>query len=216
MRCDTPGMDPLPPAGWYDDGATPGVLRWFDGSAWTEYTVPVAGPGLTSAPRVSAPAETATPGPAEAPPPTRAPAEAPASVFGHLPAVRVGQSLNLADHVAESDAYRRNRLDEAHALRRRAITLFGSAITVLLVAGAIGIAMHGADTIWYVGVVGAVVLCVRAWRDYTNATYRGAPVLTASAWVVAVIALVVALAVLVAGPVAAITSLAHLVDKVGR
>jgi len=31
---------PLPTAGWYADGVTPGVLRWFDGTAWTEQTMP--------------------------------------------------------------------------------------------------------------------------------------------------------------------------------
>ena len=27
--------------GWYDDGVTPGVERWFDGAAWSEHTRPV-------------------------------------------------------------------------------------------------------------------------------------------------------------------------------
>lgn len=186
-------MSSSPAAGWYDDGATPGVLRWFDGASWTEHTKP-------SLPQAPVPV----------------PPQAPASTFGSLPVGRLGQSLNLADRVVEGEDYQRNRLDDAIRLRRRGFTMFGSALVVLLVTGAIGIAMHGADMIWYAGAAGALFLCVRAWRDYQNATFRGAPELTTTAWVLAGVALVVALAVLVVGPVVAINSLAHLGDTVGR
>ncbi|MGQ4617014.1 DUF2510 domain-containing protein [Nocardia sp. R7R-8] len=32
-----------PPAGWYPDSA--GMMRWFDGSRWTEFTQPPPGSG---------------------------------------------------------------------------------------------------------------------------------------------------------------------------
>ena len=53
-----------------------------------------------------------------------------------------------------------------------------------------------------------------AWRDYQNATFRGAPELTTTAWALAGAALVVALVVLLVGPVVAINSLAHIGDTV--
>ena len=179
------------PAGWYDDGATAGVLRWFDGSAWTEHTTPTAVP-------VQVPV----------------PVAATASTFGSVPAGRLGQSLNLADRVTEGAEYRRNRLDDALRLRRRGALLFGGALVALLVAGTVGIAMGGTDTIWFVGTAGAGFLCVRAWRDYQNATFRGAPALTTAAWVGVGTALVVALAVLAIGPVLALTAVSHLGDTV--
>lgn len=44
-----------PAPGWYDDGSTPDVQRWFDGTAWTEHTRPLpesALPAPRSATRV--------------------------------------------------------------------------------------------------------------------------------------------------------------------
>lgn len=61
--------------GWYDDRYTPGVVRWFDGQAWTEHTRPVAAP--------------APPVPAAAVPSHRLGGDAyPTSRFGSLPATQ--------------------------------------------------------------------------------------------------------------------------------
>ncbi|HYQ76460.1 DUF2510 domain-containing protein [Cellulomonas sp.] len=53
---------PLPPAGWYPDGVTPAVLRWFDGAAWTEHTAP--DPAAQAAAPAPAPVPAASPLPA--------------------------------------------------------------------------------------------------------------------------------------------------------
>lgn len=68
-----------PPAAWYPDPHLPGVLRWWDGRAWTQHTYvsapvappqPVAGSLLsepTAAPRVREPVPSTTSGSASWP-----------------------------------------------------------------------------------------------------------------------------------------------------
>ena len=41
---------PTYPPGWYDDGVTAGVVRWFDGSAWTEHVRPTMPPASAGTP----------------------------------------------------------------------------------------------------------------------------------------------------------------------
>jgi hypothetical protein len=43
-------LSTAPPPGWYADGCTPYVLRWFDGTRWTEHVTPVGGPPAPPAP----------------------------------------------------------------------------------------------------------------------------------------------------------------------
>lgn len=54
-----------PPPGWYDDGVTADLQRWFDGTDWTEHTRPLPESALRPAPstaRTTGPAHATTGG----------------------------------------------------------------------------------------------------------------------------------------------------------
>ena len=213
-------MNAFPPAGWYPDGSTVGELRWFDGSSWSEHTRP--DPAQAPVAVASLPVGSGSSSAGFAPPNTNSTPSSfgsPQSSFGSTPAfgstvpVRLGQAGNLADQITQDAGYQKNRLDDALRLRRRGLGMFVGALAVLVVTGALGIAMGGPGTIWYVGVASSIFLIVRAWRDYQNARFRGAPPLGTFGWVLVATGLALAVGVFVAGPVLVANEISQLVDE---
>lgn len=185
---------PLPAAGWYADGVTAGVLRWFDGTAWTEQTIPDP----------AAPVLVVDPWPIE-------PATTERRVGSTIPA-RIGEGLSPEDRMARDAAIARHRVGEACRVRRGAIGYFCSGVVVLALTGAVSLAVGGPGDLWYLGAAGGGFCVWRSVRDYQRAVFRGAPRLSRAGWALAGLALAGALVLFASVPVHAVHQVSHVLD----
>lgn len=186
-------MSTNPPAGWYPDGVTPGVVRWFDGVGWTDSTTPVA---------------------AVVPQPRPAPVPASTSVVAGAtflpdppPGAGVATMPPRAAGVAHADPLLgRDTLGDAAAEKRRAARLYWWGLLPLLAAGALAIAIDRVDLFWIGAFVLSCFIVGRAWRDHGRTIRRGARATSVGGWVLATLGLLVAVGVWAAGLVAAYSS----------
>jgi len=198
------------PAGWYDDGSTPGVVRWYDGTAWTEHVRPLDGPpaapstavaaGRTAqwSPGVLDPSLDLPPITAEAPVRVGAPAGYGQPVgFGNPGGY--GQPVGFGSGASHHGAP--TVFAEAGHHRSRAIGLFWAAVGVLTLGGITGLLADGTHggVVWTGGLVTGTLLLVRAGISFRAARTAGAPALGGPGIVLAVVTTLVAVVIGVSG-----------------
>ncbi|WP_426593198.1 DUF2510 domain-containing protein [Cellulomonas sp. McL0617] len=209
---------PLPAAGWYADGSTVGVHRWFDGTTWTEHTRPEPAQQLAFAGQ-SGESRFASADPRFATTtfesPVGTPATSLATQFGASLPTRLGLAMSPADLADRDAAFSAHRVGEARRMQRGAIGAFGSALAILVATSGISLALKAPDELWAAGGLGAGYLVWRALRDYGRSTFHGAPRLSVVSIALATVGLVATIGLFVAVPVVAAQQASHAVDDVG-
>ncbi|MFF8965429.1 DUF2510 domain-containing protein [Streptomyces globisporus] len=122
------------PPGWYPDTGAPGLERWWDGTAWTAHTRPLAAAG--SAPhRSPAPAQ---PGPAEGGLAEGGPAEGGPGAFGPAASAPAGfgpPSLPLPHQRGPHDGAGSGNRTKILAVTLSGVLVLGAAVTGAILLG---------------------------------------------------------------------------------